>query len=387
MTEFLAGVLVGVLAGAALAAALMWFRRGHERSLVAALVERADRQRAAELEGVLERLRGVFGELAQHTLARSSEQFLQLADTRLNTQTQQHDAALDARRQVMDESLKAIAAKLAEVGQTLQRVEQDRGKSQGAINERLDAAAKVIGELRSATAGLREALSSSKRRGQWGERMADDVLRMAGFVEGVNYEKQAQTESGSRPDFTFPLPNGKRVHMDVKFPLENYLRFVDAVDAAAAEQAQAAFLKDARVLVRQLGSRDYIDPERGTVDYVLLFIPNEQIFSFLHEHDRDLIDDALRQRVVLCSPLTLYALLAVVRQTAENLRVEQASREILELLAAFHAEWGKFSETIDAVGKSLDKAREAYETLATTRTRKLEKHLARIEEIRRDGGV
>src|SRR3712207_8703452 len=54
---------------------------------------------------------------------------------------------------------------------------------------------------------------------------SEDVLRLAGFVEGVNYVKQRVIEGrGTRPDFTFSLPRGHVVHMDAKFPAANYLR-------------------------------------------------------------------------------------------------------------------------------------------------------------------
>src|SRR3989442_690290 len=78
------------------------------------------------------------------------------------------------------------------------------------------------------TRKLREALSSSKARGQGGERMAEDVLRLAGLLEGVNYRKQTTIDGAGRPDYTFLLPNGRVMHMDVKFPLDNYVRHLEA---------------------------------------------------------------------------------------------------------------------------------------------------------------
>ena len=79
------------------------------------------------------------------------------------------------------------------------------------------------------TQSLREALSSTKARGQWGERMAEDVLRLAGFVENVNYRKQRALEGhAASPTSRSCCPNELLLHMDVKFPLDNYLRFCDA---------------------------------------------------------------------------------------------------------------------------------------------------------------
>ncbi len=380
--DIIIAVLVGTVAGAALVAAALALRRRQLEALAAKLVERSETQRQQELAAVLERVRASFADLSQQALSASSEQFLRLAETRLGTQSQQQLAALDARKQLIDEAVKGIGEKLATVGTALQALEKDRRESHGAIAQRLDQAAKVVGELQAATAGLREALSSTRRRGQWGERMAEDVLRLAGFIEGVNYTRQQTTAGGTRPDYTFPLPEGRRVHMDVKFPLDNYLKFLDAASDAEREASRAAFLRDVRALIKQVTTREYIDPEAGTVDYVLVFIPNEQVYGFVHESAPDLLDEALRLKVVLCSPLTLYALLAVVRQAAENMRVEHAAREILGLLATFGKEWARFSELMEKMGRSLEQASQQFEELSTTRTRKLERQLEKIEALR-----
>jgi DNA recombination protein RmuC len=113
----------------------------------------------------------------------------------------------------------------------------------------------------------------------------------------------------------------------------------------------------------------------------------EQVYGFIHEHDPFLLDEALRQKVVLCSPLTLYAVLAVIRQAAENFRLEQTSREILSLLGAFRKEWPRYSEVMERMGKRLEEAMKQYEALASTRTRKLERQLDKIEDLRSAEGV
>jgi DNA recombination protein RmuC len=118
------------------------------------------------------------------------------------------------------------------------------------------------------------------------------------------------------------------------------------------------------------------------VDYVLVFIPVEQVYGFIHQHDPQLLDDALRQKVVLCSPLTLYAVLAVMRQVAENLRLQRASYEILELFAEFEKQWGKYGEVVDKLGRQLEGALKAYQEMTTTRTRQLERQLDRIQALR-----
>ena len=140
-------------------------------------------------------------------------------------------------------------------------------------------------------------------------------------------------------------------------------------------------MRDVRARVRELSGRVYIDPD-DTLDEVLLFIPNEAVYAFVHEHDRDLVEVALRQKVVLCSPSTLFSVLAVIRQAVEQTQLQRTSDEILACLAAFEQQWCKFSEALDKVGRSLDTVRRSWDDLSGTRRRQLERHLDRVGELR-----
>jgi DNA recombination protein RmuC len=218
--------------------------------------------------------------------------------------------------------------------------------------------------------------------------MADDVLRLAGFVEGVNYRRhQPLAGAGGIPDYTFLLPQGLMLHMDVKFPLNNYLRVLDASSDVEREHARKDFLKDVRLRLREVTRRDYVDPAGGTVDCVLLFIPNEQVYGFIQEHDRTILDDALRAKVVFCSPVTLFAVLAVIRQAVDNFQLSRTSEAILARLQGFEKQWERFVEQMDKVGRNLKTASNAFEELEGTRRRGVERELERIDALRRDRGV
>lgn len=159
--------------------------------------------------------------------------------------------------------------------------------------------------------------------------MAEDVLRLAGFIEGVQYRKQRQVVDGTaRPDFTFFVQD-QLLNMDVKTPMVEYQRYLTSSTDQEGDAAAKAFKRDVRARIKEVATRDYIDPEGGTLDYMLVFIPNEQIYGFIHENDPGLLDEALQKKVVLCSPLTLFAILAVIRQASENFKLAQQTNEIL----------------------------------------------------------
>lgn len=274
-----------------------------------------------------------------------------------------------------------VRAELARVTELVATLQRERAEQHGRVESRLSEMAAVSARLADTTQSLRQALANPKARGQWGERMADDVLRAAGLVEGISYRKQSATAAGTVPDFTFFLPGGRVLHMDVKFPVDNYLRYLEASTDDERARYAVAFVRDVRARVRELSGRVYIDPDE-TLDEVLLFIPNEAVYAFVHEHDRDLVEVALGQKVVLCSPNTLFSVLAVIRQAVEQTQLQRTSDEILACLAAFEQQWGKFSDALDKVGRSLDSVRRSWDDLAGTRRRQLERHLDRVAELR-----
>jgi DNA recombination protein RmuC len=135
-----------------------------------------------------------------------------------------------------------------------------------------------------------------------------------------------------------------------------------------------------------MAGRGYVIPGI-TVDHVLLFIPNEAVYGFIHERDPDLADLALGQKVVLCSPFTLFAVLAVIRQAMDSFRIEQVGDEILQCLGGFGLQWQKFSEQVDVVARRLESTQRAYEDLAGTRRKALQRTIDQVDELRTRRGL
>ncbi len=340
------------------------------------------------VDAVIENMKASFGSLSLEALKISTEQSIKLSKEILSKESELNVKELDKKKGLIDQQLKDMTTKLEDASKLMKALEKDRENKFGELTEQLKNVSKQTITLTETTGTLREALASTKARGQWGERMAEDVLRLAGFIENVNYRKQkAIGESRSIPDFTFLLPNNLELNMDVKFPLDNYMRFLEAESETDKANFRNSFLKNVKARVKEITTREYINPEKNTVDYALLFIPNEQVYAFIHEQDSSILDEALKNKVIFCSPITLFAVLAVIRQAVENFSLQKDSNEILSLFGSFWKQWRLFCDQMKKVGDRITDAQRAYESLSTTRRRLLEKPLDEIESIRKQRGL
>ena len=386
--EYLAVFIVGAVFGTILAFIIQWLRRREAKEIAKELISQSESQKVQDLEALINRIKESFGALSQDVLSKSTGEFLKLADATLSKQTQMGEMELEGKKKLIDQTLVAMKADLQKVQDLVTGFEKDREKKFGELANQLKSTAEQTGKLQETTSQLRTALASSKARGQWGERMAEDVLRLAGFVEGINYRKQKTLETvGTRPDYTFFLPQDLTVNMDVKFPLDNYVRYLDANGDTDRERCKNQFIKDVRGRVKEVTTREYINPEEKTVDYVIVFIPNEQVYAFIHESDGSVLDEALKQKVILCSPITLYAILAVIRQAVDNFNLEKTASQILSLLGTFNKQWVHFLKSLEKMGKKIDEAQKEFNLLTSTRRNQLERPLRQIDDLRKQKGV
>ena len=353
MIYFAIGLLVGVVIGAGITLAVFAAR------------SRVDASRQAEQE---RRLRDMLSALTAETQSASTKYL-----------TEHAAGALEGKKALIDQSVKNVNERLTELGRFIQKSENDRKESFGSLTSSVTSLSATTGELH-------KVLASSQRRGAWGEKMAEDILRLAGLAEKVNYVKQssADAESG-RPDFTFFLPNDLKVNMDVKFPLDAYKAYLDAKTDDARDAQIKALTSAVRDRIREVGRRGYVDVKGGTVDYAIVFLASEQIVSLVLGAQPDLIDDALAKKIVLASPMTLYAMLAVIRQAAENANLMRASHEAISLVMTFMNQWPKYSEQLEMVGKRIEQIAKEYQELCTTRTNVLQRPIDKLQDLLASG--
>jgi len=380
--------ILGLILGAIIVLIINWLKSKDAKVIAQELISQAESQKIQDLESLLNRIKESFGVLSLDALSKNSDQFLKLANESLTRQTQTGEQHLEGKKKLIEQTLDSMKGVMNEVQGTIKEFESDRVKKFGELSSQLKSTAEQTERLRDTTDQLRSALASKDVRGQWGQRMAEDVLRLVGFIEGINYQKQKALDTTTTiPDFTFFLPQNLKVNMDVKFPLDNYFNFFKSESDIDKLTYKKKFLQDVRGRIKEVTTRDYINPADNTVDYVIVFIPNEQVYGFINENDREVLDDALKSKVIVCSPLTLYAILAVMRQAVDNFNLEKTASQILSLLGTFNNQWKAFLKSLEKMGKKIDEAHDEYNALTSTRRKQLERPLRQIEELRKQKGI
>jgi DNA recombination protein RmuC len=246
-----------------------------------------------------------------------------------------------------------------------------------AIREQLEFTKKATEGLQLSTDSLKNLLTNNRLRGEWGEQVAEDLLLAAGFVENVNFTKQTTTNEG-RPDFTIKLPDGAKLNVDAKFPFDDLMEYQEAKTPVAKKQALSKFSNSIKIKIKGITNKDYINPEDNTLDFVIMFIPNEMIFSFIYEKLPGINEYANERKVVLAGPFGFTAVLRLVLQAYKNFGYEKNLQEIFGLVSKFQEEYGKFGEHMLRLGNQLATAQKTFNEVEGTRSRQLTKVVDQI---------
>lgn len=376
--EILLGAVLGVVGAAVVALVVLRSIRRSSEAVVGP---------AVDPEALQQQVGRTVGDALAKALDELSERARKDREEAADLITRAGVEQLGGRAELINTTMNSVKG---EVNDHLKRIDDALRSLQARSAEQHVNMEKVVANLAQRTDNLREILSNSQARGQWGERLAEDMLRAAGFIEGINYHKQTVIEGGGRPDYTFSMPPDRVLFMDVKFPLDKYVEFMEAATDLQRDTAKREFLRAVSGHVSALAKRDYVDRAKdNTIDYVLMFVPNESISGFVHETSPDLIDQALAQKVILCSPLNLYAFLVVIRQAAESFHTERAAAEVMQMINAFDKQWDEYTKAVENVSKSFKKLQDDVESISTggTRFNKLNVQVRKIEKMRKQQGI
>lgn len=313
-----------------------------------------------------------FARISNGIFQNNTEQFMTLAKEVLGSQKNEIKVDLEGKKSAITELITEIRQDLRKNEERLSKSDEDRVRSFSSLERELKSYKEITGELKMSTDKLKNLLSDNQLRGAFGEQIAEDLLQMAGFVEGTSYTRnKTQETKSSRPDFTILLPDKTKINIDVKFPYSSLVKTIESENEAEKKKHFAQFRTDVKEKIKQVSSRDYINPTERTVDFVILFIPNEMIFSYIYDKMNDVWEDAMRRKVVLAGPFSFTAILRMVRQAYTNFRYQENLQHIIGLIQTFDIEYQKFTEELDKLGTRIESANSQFQTVSHTRDKKL----------------
>jgi DNA recombination protein RmuC len=261
----------------------------------------------------------------------------------------------------------------------IEDAERERVGSFRELNKELQNQREMTKQLSATTENLKKILSNNQLRGQFGEQVAENLLKMSGFVKGTDYDMNKAGDTGTRPDFSVYMPDGKKINIDSKFPYANLQKMLAAEDKQAKKDYMKKFESDIKDKIKQVSTRDYINPEENTVDFVILFIPNEMIFSFIYDKMNDIWADAMKKKVVLAGPFSFTAILRMVRQAYDNFKYQENTQKIIGLIKQFEKQFDKYNEEFSKIGSRIDSLQKQYNKVDGTRSRQLVRIIDKIK--------
>lgn len=312
-------------------------------------------------------------------IKKAIDQLVQMNNEKIGAEKQDIKTDLDNKKSAFEKMVKEIKDLVEKTEIKIDRTDRERIGSFSKLKEAIENQAKVTEQLSVTTDSLKRVLSNNQMRGQFGEQVAENLLKMSGFVRGVDYDfNKEQKSSGTRPDFVIYLPNKIKINVDVKFPYQSLQKMTETQDKATKNELEKTFERDVREKIKQITSREYINPEDNTVDFVILFIPNEMIFSYIYEKMNDLWVEAMKQKVVFAGPFSFTAILRLVRQAYDNFKYQKNVQKIIGYIKNFETEFTKYNEEFLKIGERIESLSKQYDSVNSTRSHQLTKSIDKI---------
>jgi len=364
-------LIIGIVAGAILGIAILkLFKKESDQD--------------DQLTKILPEIENRFNKLSQEALRNNSEEFSkrfqELAQEKLGRASEAVKNDLESKKDSITVLVNEIRKEIGKNEEHLKKSDFDRVSAFSSLQEELKNYKQITSELKNSTEGLKRLLSNNQERGRFGEQVAENLLKMSGFVIGTDYVyNKEQGNVDTRPDFTIFLPDKTKINIDVKFPYSALVKYTEVDGKTEKEQHLKQFTADIKQKIKQVTTRDYINPEDKTVDFVVMFIPNEMIFSFIYEKLNDTWEDAMGKKVIMAGPFSFTAILRMVKQAYSNFRYQENLHHIIGLIQNFDKEYQKYNESVDKLGDSISRASKQFEVVSGTRTRMLTRIVDQIK--------
>ena len=340
--------------------------------------------RLAVLEQSEQRLRAAFQEMAGEAMRVNSDRFLQLARESLGRDQAIASGTLKERETAIAQLVEPLRSAIERTETQAQALERERRDAYSTLRTQIESLASGQSQLQRETRNLVTALRRPEVRGRWGELTLRRLVELAGMSEHCDFTEQmyvAGEDGAIRPDLIVHLPDSRAIVVDVKTPLD---AFLEALDADSEESRSVALRRHAQQVetrVRQLAAKAYWTQFENSPEFCVLFLPGDQFLGAALAERPELLDNALKQNVIIATPSTLMALLKVVAHGWRQSAVAQNAAVIRELGQELHRRLNSFTGHLLRLGQRLDGAVDAYSAAVGSLERQVLSQARRFSEL------
>jgi len=336
-------------------------------------------QRALQDKTLID-LREAFKALSADALKQTAPEFLRLAEQSFGKLQETAKGDLAQRQEAIKTLVEPLKQQLETYQKRLQQSEAAQSSTLGEVKKQLELLSQQSQSLASETLQFRRVLSSNQARGRWGEETLRRVVEAAGMSAHCDFSEQTQAGE-NRPDLVVRLPGDRFIIVDAKVPDFDFLNALESADDAKRAEALAAHAAKLKATIKALADRDYPSQFPNALDYVVLFVPAESLFSAALEGDHDLIIWAAEKRILLATPASLIALLRSVSVSWQQHAQTENAQKIAEAAQEFYSRVVKFTEHFEKIRAGLERANTAFNDAAAsfqTRVRPAGERLAEL---------
>lgn len=310
-------------------------------------------------------LRDAFKALSADALKQTAPEFLRLAEQSFGKLQETAKGDLEKRQESIKVLVEPLKQQLDTYQKRLQQSEMVQADTLGKVQEQLTALAASSLSLAAETAQFRSVLKSNQARGRWGEETLRRVVEAAGMSAHCDFTEQAQSDD-KKPDLIVKLPGDRFIIVDAKVPELDFLSALEIADPTKRSESLTAHAGKLKATIKSLADRDYPSQFPNALDYVVLFLPAESLFSAALEGDHDLIIWAANKRIMLATPASLIALLRSVSVSWQQHAQTENAQKIAVAAQEFYTRVVTFSEHFAGISAGLEKANGAYNRAAAS---------------------
>ena len=327
------------------------------------------------------RNRDIIKSISMDVLREATDQNIKVSENVLKNVTTNTAGVLEEKKAELKSIIDPLRMELDNYRKGIENMENIRREDYGNIKQFLHSLGEITSKIRDETISMNQMLKNSQSRGRWGEITLRRIVESAGLVEHIDFDQQVHIDSGERPDMVVHLPGNKEVIVDSKAPYKKFMESCEVEDQEQREKILKEYAFDLRRQIKNLSSKDYSGKIKFSYEFIVMFLPQENMLQSAMSYDQELVDYAISNKIVMATPLTLFALLKVIQMSWKEDSMIRNSGNLVKLSGIVYERISGMYERINKTGKDINTLIRDYNSLVSFSESRVLPSLKKMNQI------